>query len=294
MDATKTKKDHKLHIPIWGPTSAGKSTYLVALYIALRTSDWDIWPDDPKTFRFLDEHVSLLEQGRFSAPNPVNVPPSSYLLNLTRLNPRHDVLRSRRMARLLLIGRKVLQLSLWDAPGEIFEDPLAKEETFCEIARFRPFFDAIRSASGVLCLLDLDSTRRMFYRQFIRRALFVLQRDPKGKVLRQVERPVAWVITKIDLPRRWESRYDPRGYAVQVLGSDLVQEVERTCRRCSWHAVSSVGVIQEDSQVVSNFEAPGDSDSAGKIRGPKARQPFCVADPIIWMLEQLSWWWRHG
>jgi hypothetical protein len=299
MDAAKNDARAKLQIPIWGPTNTGKTTYLASLYLALKGSDWDVWPDDAKSFRFIDDQAHLLQQGKFGAPNPVNVPPTSYALNITRLNPRHGFLGSKRVARLLLLGRRVIRLTVWDAPGEVFENPLSKEETFYEIARFRTFFDAIRSASGVICLLDLETNStdsRVFYHQFIRRTLFVLQRDSAGKVLRQVQRPIVWGVTKIDLPGRWGYRDDPREYAIMALGEDLVKEMERTCTHCIWQAISSVGVIPDATgrQVVSNYDHVAGQNPTAIIKDPLQREPFHVVEPVTWILEQMSWWWRRA
>lgn len=285
MNASQTEeKKNDFVIPIWGPTTSGKTTYLVALYIEMKNdNEWEMWPADARAFQFLDTRVDNLERGRFFDANPGHVPSEDpYCFNLRR---RGGMFRKERKAR----------LAFWDAPGDLYEDPLGTEETFSGDPKFRIFFNSMHISAGVICLMDLKAgseESRISYARFVRRTIFALQRDVEGNVLRQVQRPIAWVLTKVDKPERWPYRYDPEQYAINILGETLMEEIKRTCARYKWFAVSSVGVITDPStgEMIPNYElAPENSEYLAKIKDPAHREPFGITEPIVWVLEQLPW-----
>ncbi len=205
-----------VHIALWGPSAAGKTTLLVQIF--RRRSElrgWEIHPTgsaaefDDKAFEDAKRH------NRFPSATSVG--------HVDRVEYTITDLESGRSAR----------VSVEDRAGRDYEK--LKPE-----AR-----DRLLDAAGLLVLIDVAQEPAEVHRH-LRRALLAMDSD-RGNPGVKDDRPVAVCLTKIDsMIQSFEDlrrvTKDPSGFALNALDDSLVKELRSYCSQVEFFAISAVGV----------------------------------------------------
>lgn len=199
-------------IGLWGPNSAGKTTYLASVYLNRNQVGWEIKPDldHPQTRQLVEgergpvAQLSLLRFPEASAPGQV----LDYFFHFTVPAQRPSLLR-----------RKTEDLSftvnLIDVSGEeIGLDQSVRED----------YFERLRECDGMLLMLDASAEHAYA-------PSFEDYRPALTQLVNQVDRPAlywAFCITKVDLDDYWAkiapTEDMPEGAAQREL-QDIVREI---------------------------------------------------------------------
>lgn len=283
---TSGQSNSEIHIGLWGPRQAGKTTFLATLYHqCLEQDDWAIEPLDRESMEFIKEHHRLLyKQGEFPPPSQA-AHPALYRFAITRFRRP-----------LGLWGKKVSQtftLQFPDVGGEWYED----------IQRARGLFPAdadptkiLAQCNGLLFLIDpqprfSDESRggkkEMSYFELLLEVIFEMRQlcgIPSGPLPKYL----ALVFTKMDL--WYERRREGERFVREVLEKQAIKMLDTAfpSGRLRTFFSSSVGVVKSQGNRP-NWEAYEDEhgNQQSRIVNPHELKPFEVFEPVEWLIDQL-------
>jgi GTPase SAR1 family protein len=267
-------------IGMWGPSAAGKTTYLASLYLHRKAKGWDIDvldQEDKDTVGFIDREVSALAKGQFPSATAAGTL-RQYRLHITR--PVKAFLGRRRNS---------YTVSMIDISGE----DIVSGSSYRDI-----YFDSLKQCQGLVMLIDPEEphgTESPFGSYFSN--LFNLIQQVDSTELR-----LAVCITKVDLDRHWAvvskvSETNREGYQEnlhdylkQIIGRSAYEQIEDVFgqHRGRLFAVSSVGryesVDGERPNVVREY---GQSADARIIHLDNYWQPINIFQPLEWIFDNV-------
>lgn len=261
------------HIAIWGTTQSGKTVFLATLrrILVSRNSprpDLAMAPANRAAVDWLGSVFDPLFQfGVF--PGATEIDTISFpMFNFSRKN-ENDIL---------------FQLTFIDGPGEMFRNPNAFADQYN--LPVNPL-DYLRDCKGLLMLVDPTRAAQYEYDfeyEALANNLRHLLLDQSG-VARQAKlsTPVAFCLSKCDEPRHRPAIDDPQAFLNEYFG-DLIHELSTNiCQKSRWFASSALGF--EPNHPTNTYIR---WDGRVGIRNPREIRPLNVAEPFLWLIDQLN------
>lgn len=270
-------------IGLWGPRSAGKTTYLALLYHGRDQSGWKMTAvDDPSDEFRLAAHEQLFDKAKF--PSPTNLSEvHTYGFDITRPN---------------LVGKgKTFRLIVADASGEWFEDPSGMANRFPE-RQDNPYLQ-LASCQGLILLLDPTAVmgQRNKYYRIISRALGMLKRHAgHGRIEdAPLSSYLAICFTQMDKHanlRKYVGRDAEKSlqFAKEVLGEETLKDLNDSCEpsKLEFFCITAIGWRQKVNQGEDPINVTTGSGQEATILDPGQIRPIGVFEPIEWLIGRFS------
>jgi hypothetical protein len=272
--------DTQPDIAVWGPTAAGKTTYLAGLLLALSmfAPEWSMFAGkgDEKAERFMEVTSGDIAEGHFPRPT-ARERPLMYTFRLWRKDSG--------------LGRtgRYHEIGVIDAAGELILD--AEDKT--------GYFETLRQCRGILCMVDPEISRQrgqpspaderyQSYFALVNRLFNQLVRDDRLASDGKLDISLAFCLTKMDLDEHWPHRGQPEEYMQDILGAPTFNRILSVCARnkLKFFATSVVGVYKATGgETRPNIEPAGDHSIIADLSQWK---PYKVLDPLFWLFDQIE------
>lgn len=270
---------------IWGPTGAGKTTYLGALYLELQ-KEWTIIDQSYVGRDSIQLKLNIsnaLTLGNFPPATPRESKHYSLFFHPNSRNWIHKKLKQRRFG-----------LSLIEAPGEFTgRDPGLREED-----EVRKYYIHLSECDGLILMIDPESGNKrgedLFgvdagtYFLALQKLFNYLEIDANGKVVPKL----AFCLTKIDTDIASHSiaNIGLEKTIFEIIGEDAKNLIRSRCAtpsfgksRVKYFGISSVGKYTIDGHERPNIHY---SPRENKFQIVKAdRKAVNITAPIEWLLE---------
>jgi hypothetical protein len=262
-------------IGIWGPTKAGKTSYIAALKIALDSyaKGWRIWAGTTETERFLETQWSEMAQGKFPAPTDFTAP-STYNFQIYKKDT------------FLGTNGQYHNIFVFDAAGRFISEP---DNPY-------GYFEKLAQCQGILLMIDPEIERNLGqprptesnepYHKLLIRLLHRLRERRTGEG--DLDINLAFCITKIDLDPHWEYRETPKEYLGEILGNIAMNGIMPFCKpeRTGFFATSVAGrYFTPEGVSKPNTSLEGGIECIADLT---KWQPYKLLDPLFWLFDRLE------
>jgi hypothetical protein len=257
-----------INLAMWGPPQSGKTVYLTISATLGESQSWTLLPAKEETSDYIIETSGYIFEQKTVPPPTPKLAPIIHRFTL-RNNDRRNT-------------EYVVEIP--DAPGEIYANP--------ESALFNMVV-YLATCHGIIWLLDPVALkeRQLYeypggtrsYRQMISHTLARLYQ--KYGSVGKIDKPMAFVLTKMDLPDHVEYFDSPQDYALQLLGATFERDIERYCMldRVEFFSISALG-FADSKKITSNLNI---SDTGDPILRTIHIHPVGIMDPIEWLLAKI-------
>jgi hypothetical protein len=253
-----------LHFVMWGPSAAGKTMFLVQLFLQSKgKSEWMVRPTSEAVTAEVERHARRMrDYSMFPAPTALGAGAD---LSFSMINER--------------TGARA-EISIKDRAGEYSERP------------DRDNLDLYRTADAALLMFDhtRETSRLLTETQLTLMKLYTdRQSQPELAHLAKDPRPVAVCLTKTDLLVRTpgdahRARETPDDFVRSQLDRRVVDCVEEHCQNARFFPVSSVGLRVRHGGVEPVLFL--DEDLGPRIG--HFEEPINLIQPFAWLFEQAS------
>jgi GTPase SAR1 family protein len=262
-------------IGIWGPTEAGKTTYLAGLKLAIDLFQprMKLWAVDTPAKQFIEVNSARIAQGIFPRSTDYKVPERytfriyqerSTFLNLKQVTEYHE-------------------LSLLDASGHLILDPDDP----------KGYFTTLQGSAGILVMIDPTKSGSLqpgkeseSYFSVLHRLIHRLA-ETRLTASGKLDTHLAICITKSDLDPHWEHRDDPAEHLEHLLGKPTYRGLMNYCESARVFSISVVGRYRTSSGLLLPNVAE-EPDGARRIADLDQWQPLNVLDPLFWLFDQID------
>lgn len=263
--APKERLPSIVNVAIWGPPQSGKTILMAMINSACESYGWAVLPAKKQTSEYIEEVTKyLFELGEPTPPTRV-IQPEIHRFILRNPSER----------------RSEFVLEMPDAAGEFYAEP--EHEMFNMV-------EYLNGCHGIVWLIDpiaiqnsqLYGRYERSYRQMIYRTLSRMYQT-HCQSSGQIDKYMAFVLTKMDCPDHSMHFDDPRGYALDLLGRQVERIIENFCmvERVEFFSTSALGFADAE-RTISNLD---DTDPAhAKLRTTDII-PVGVFDPFNWLLQ---------
>lgn len=271
-------------IGIWGPTKAGKTTYLAGLLWAIDkfAPGWQIWPaeGDRATEDFFLRYSSSFANGVFPPSTPQDRP---FIYNF-RMSYKDNNGFGR-------VGR-YHEITVLDVAGEYMnraDDPIG-------------YYKKLRKCKGILCMIDPEisqhngqpvpvasaKTEDSYISLLIRMGIELHQENGLASDF-TLNKLFAFTLTKMDLDQHWPYRQTPQAYMYRVLGEAGYNRLIKMTnpQRREFFAISVVGQYR----TLSGEERPNIEDAGNdscRIADLSQWTPYKLLDPLFWLFDKIE------
>lgn len=288
---------NSLRIGVWGPTAAGKTTYIVTVWGACLTPNarWFANPDDESTSDFVIDKLSALREGIFPEANKPQPKPNLYSYHFA---PRQKNL-STPPSQSLNIKNPLDSFITWVSANDV-ETPVKHEaqnlglkvsftdaagESYLKESLDTELWDNIWDCDGIVCLLDpaeaLDHFKITL--KLVQNLRLKAKSTPGRLIGNYLPQFVAVCYSKIDRPEYIGFKDKPEELNIAlanktgidlyaILGANFMPE------RIKFFSVSAIGVDENGKSLVIDRE----------IKTPQKIRPINVISPLRWLFESLS------
>ena len=275
-----------MRISMWGPKSAGKTTYIAMIYgTALKsTTNWIVKPSDVESTNFVRLQINNLRKGEFPLPTSFVNEPLYYKYQIRSMKANSS--------KKIQEDEKEFLDSLFEfirgAENENLTNGQKDEEvtvTFADVAGEQfiqedishPLWDHLADSDALICLLDPSDANDHFEitYQLLQYLWLKLKDRPNALVNGMLPHYVAFCFSKMDQPEFIEFINRPKEL-VSYLENKSNLDIDKLLlqyvfpERLKYFTVSSVGL---DANI----------DSSGRIVNPKEVHPINILEPLRWM-----------
>lgn len=281
-----------LRIGVWGPHSAGKTTYIITVWGAClaREARWSVRLDDAQTSEFIIERLTLLRNGEFPEPTIPQPEPLhySYLFSPRTSNKKSNKFGSDKSpleafrnwiassdvtTPTKVVGNGLI-VSFTDVAGDqYFKDPLDS-----------PLWDDIWSCDGILCLLDPSNPLEHFQMTLkLGQNLWLKSKGSNRLIGNSLPHYIALCFSKIDQSEFYPYRDKPNELNAKLdneTGMDTHAMLSNFFlpERINVFCMSAIGVDDHEQSLVRD----------GRIENPHRIRPINIISPLRWLFESLQ------
>lgn len=267
------EQDLMPQIGIWGPTAAGKTTYLSGLKLAIDVFQQNLkfWAINEPAQQFIEVNAAKIAEGRFPRSTDY-AQPENYIFRIYRED-----------GGLLGNPNESHEINLIDAAGALILDA----------GDPKGYFAKLRQCAGLLIMIDPEQKRRLqegeegeTYFSTLHRLLHRLgetRRTESGRL----DIHLAFCITKSDLNPHWDHRKEPAKYLEQLLGRPAYNGIINYCTSSKVFAVSVAGRYKtKEGTVLPNLTF--DKNGIPQIADLSQWKPYNVIQPLLWLFDQID------
>ena len=282
-----------LKIGVWGPSSAGKTTFIVTVWGACLSpqSRWLATLADSPTSDFIIDRLTRLRKGEFPEPNKPQPEPIhyQYLFSPKPTKQQNQAGKTTKSpfeslkewinaddvrTPTKVTGNSNLKISFTDVAGEqYFKDALDS-----------PLWDDIVTCDGLLCILDpSDSEEHLKMVLKLGQNLRLKSNDSPRLIGNYLPHYIALCFSKIDRPEFYPFHDRPDELNAKLseeTGIDLQSVLNNffVPDRTKVFCVSAIGVNANGQSLV----------QSGQIVTPNKIRPINIIAPLRWLFESLQ------
>ena len=272
-------------IIIWGSKGAGKTSFLGALYFAIKkNNNWTIVPVNEHSNIFIQKiHDQMIDNKEFPLPTDPNDIDKVFTFEIGK-NRTNAI--TKMMYKFRKGSYKKIETSFIDAAGEFFEDPEKEKE-------FKNYIsNNINNVQGILCLIDPDradsnsddnkSYFSLLFDNLSKVRSILVSSSSKSSNLDKIPIPIAICLTKMDVKERKEYINSPESFAKNIMGDIAYKLIQNYFDPdlIKYFACSSVGFTEDGGpNIILNSEG---------IDRPFEVKPVNVIEPFEWLMKKIS------
>ena len=278
-----------MKVALWGPRSAGKTTYIAMVYGASILSDdyrWIIRPTEVASMAFVEENFDKIRNGEFPQPTTVFEPTLyRYLFMPGIAKPKQKF--GNREEDPIMRFHKWLLASNDDVAAEhssarrqiVTEFADVSGEAYLEQDSDSVLWSHLASCDGLICLLDPSDANDHFKITFrlLQYLWLKLQKEnPQRLVNGMLPHYIAFCFSKMDLPEFREDINNPEHVLQRIQSRDALN-IDKLLRqfvlpsRLKYFTISAIGTE-------AGFED-------GRIQNPRELKPINVLEPLHWLFK---------
>ena len=282
-----------LRIPLWGPRSSGKTTYLTMVYGASLLSDikWTIRPNSIESMEFVRSNLNSIMQGRFpSATVPYPEIPYYSFEFWPGTPSKKDNSFANALAKLLSFLRedkllnhnqgKYVNTENHQNHSVVIDFADIAGEQYLNEPLDHPLWEHLASGDGLICLLDPNDMNDHFEITLNLLQFLWLKLKSRSHLLIDGKLPhyIAFCFSKIDQYRYFQYNDNPEAL-LELMETTTGINIHRMLQqyflpeRLKYFALSSIGRV----------EVREDDFDGGKIIDPRSIAPINVLEPLRWL-----------
>jgi len=270
----KAKEKHIMKIAMWGPSGAGKTTYLTRLCTMAmsKSSKWTITTADEDSKNFKSINVGrMIEEGLFPPPNQVDADAKFYQFNFVPKKVEGGIID-------WIIGTNeapVITIGLADVAGERYlNDPLDS-----------PLWQQLADSDGLICLIDPANRRNWSITDNLLESLQLKLKDTNRLVKNKLPHYVAFCFSKIDQPEFIQysgGREEDKEELIKKLAFNPDLNLHRMLaqhvlpERLEYFFISSIGT--ECKPI----------GGGGEFSNPEKLSQINLLKPFTWLMDQIK------
>ncbi len=240
--------------------------YMLQSHIRSTTNDvWQMFQENEAAGEFIVQiGEAVMQRHEFPLPTDLREP-EEYLFKFTK--------------RQAMGGNYTRIMRVLDMPGEWYEDP----QNAIDDDGLNVLLKYLNDCSSLLCLIDPDRGADEPMLSYLVKLLNQLYMQNK----QQIDKKLAFCLTKMDQPqhRRWLQQ--PAAYIEQKLGKEMVRTIKQYCvpgKVKFEFACSAVGFYHGTQRSNSGIDWQG----RGIIYDTHNIHPYALFKPLLWLFDETN------